>query len=279
MINNQVMVNDGGSGGKSVTGLNENYVTETIEQFNTDAETALEELTTKLNKVLAKIADNWGTADAVTHITDNVVPAFNNLEEKVADMIENIGKTIRNTGIQQAADSKNVITPTLARRPLPGVLINNMKDKLDNGYIGVYSTLKQEVTEAQEELITELLAKLAKLKQNAVEKCSKAFTDEGTSNVAAKCDEFIEAIKNSINTSFGEVKNSIDELTSSATTFAKEIQSAGLRSVAAGVVEGASSVASAVTSGVAAGASAGAAGGVGGGIAGASSVASTTMVR
>lgn len=244
---------EGAGGGKSVTGLNENFVTEAIEQFNTDAETALEELTLKLNKVLEKIADNWGTADAVTHITDNVVPAFKNLEEKVADMIEDIGKTIRNTGVQQAADSKNVINPSMAKRPLPGTIINKIKDKLDNGYIGVYSTLKQEVSEAQEELVTELLAKLAKLKQNAVDKCSKAFTDEGTSNVAAKCDEFIEAIKNSINTSFGDVKNSIDELTSSATTFAKEIQSAGLRAaagaaggVAAGAASGAASGAAAV---------------------------------
>ncbi len=219
-------------GGKSVTGLSSQKVNDAIDQFNNDSEKVLEELNLKLNEVLKKIAENWGTADAVKHVSENVLPSFSKLEERIADIVEGIGKTIKNTAEKQAEDSKNTISVNAVKRAAAGVLVNTTKEELDNGYIGVYTSLQQEVKEANESLITDLLNRLTVLKNNAVDKCSSAFTDEGTSIVAQACDMEIERIKSEIDQAFKKVNESMDELTSKATTFAKEIQNAGLRGVA-----------------------------------------------
>lgn len=209
-------------------GLNEEYVNEVIAEFNADAANVLEELTAKFNGVLKALADNWGTNDAVKHVTDNVVPAFQKTGQQVADMIKQIGTTVKTTAEKQAADTNNSMSVNAPSVGQLGALNNVMKEKLDNGYIGVYEDLEKDVATAQEKLEKEVIEKLEKLKNKVVDKCKVAFKDDGSS-VANAADGFIAEVKAALQQGFATVKTDIDGLTQSATQYARDIQAAGLR--------------------------------------------------
>ena len=209
-------------------GLNEEYVNEVIAEFNADAANVLEELTAKFNDVLKALADNWGTADAVKHVNDNVVPAFQKTGQQVAEMIKQIGATVKTTAERQASDTSNTMSVNMPSVGQLGGLNNLMKDKLDNGYIGVYEDLEKDVAKAQEKLEAEVIEKLEKLKNRLVDKCKVAFKDDGSS-VAGAADTYIAEVKAALQQGFATVKADIDGLTQSATQYARDIQAAGLR--------------------------------------------------
>ena len=212
----------------SVIGLNEDYVNKIMADFNSDSANVLDELTTQFNNVLKALSDNWGTTDGKIHVNDKVVTAFSKTGEQVAQAIQEIGKTIKRTAEKQAADTNNAISisePTLATL---GALVSNMQDKLSNGFIGVFDTLEADVSRAQDRLGTEVVSKLEKLKNNAVNNCKAAFKDDA-STVSAAADTYILEVKNIINNGFTQVKTDIDALTKDATQYARDIQAAGLR--------------------------------------------------
>ena len=103
-----------------------------------------------------------------------------------------------------------------------------MQDKLSNGFIGVFDTLEADVSRAQDRLGSEVISKLEKLKNNAVNNCKDAFKDDA-STVSAAADTYILEVKNIINNGFTQVKTDIDALTKDATQYTRDIQAAGLR--------------------------------------------------
>lgn len=209
-------------------GLKEETVNAVINTFNTQSATVLEELTKQLNNVLKSISDNWGTTDGVKHVEEKVVPAFQKTGEQVATTILQIGNTIRTTALKQAADTNNTISVNLPTQAQLGALVNNMQDKLPNGYIGVYDTLETDVAKAQEKLGSEVINKLEKLRSKVVDGCRDAFQDEASS-VAASTETYIQEVKSILNQGFTQVKTDIDALTKDATKYARDIQAAGLR--------------------------------------------------
>lgn len=210
-------------------GLNEELVNSIISDFNAQSASVLEELTEQFNNVLRSISDNWGTNDGVKHVEGKVVPAFQSTGEKVAEMILQIGNTIKITAEKQAADTNNAVSINSPTKAQLGGLVNNMQDKLSNGFIGVYNTLESDVTKAQEKLGNEVLSKLDKLKAKVVSGCNQAFQDEGTSAVVDAADNYIADVKTALNSGFESIKEEIISLTHDATQYSKDIQAAGLR--------------------------------------------------
>ncbi len=209
-------------------GLNEALVNEIMADFNAQSANVLEELTVQFNNVLTSISENWGTKDGVNHVGEKVVPAFQKTGQQVAQTILQIGTTIKNTALKQAADTNNSISVNAPVAAQLGALNNNMKDTLDNGYIGVYDTLEAEVSRAQEKLGNEVISKLEKLQSKVVSGCRDAFKDEA-STVAAATETYVQEVKSILQNGFTQVKTDIDALTKDATQYARDIQAAGLR--------------------------------------------------
>lgn len=209
-------------------GLNEDLVNSIISDFNAQSATVLEELTEQFNNVLRSISDNWGTTDGVKHVEEKVVPAFQKTGEQVADTILQIGNTIKATAEKQASDTNNAVSINSPTKAQLGGLVNNMQDKLSNGYIGVYDTLESDVTKAQEKLGNQVLNKLEKLRDKVVDGCKQAFKDEA-STVAKAAETYIQDVRNILDQGFTQVKTDIEALTKDATKYANDIQLAGLR--------------------------------------------------
>ncbi len=215
--------------GNNTIGFSESRVNNTIGEFNADSAKVLETLTDEFNKTLKQIADNWGTEEGKTWVTDTLITSLNKTGEEVSNALVEIGKVIKTTAEKQAADTNNTVSINPPTKAQLGGLNNQMQNVLDNGFVGVYSTLQADVTRAQESLIDNVNKRLTKLKTNAVDNCKDSFTNEGTSNVAATAETFIEQINESIVACFNQLKQGIDENTASATTYARNIQEAGLR--------------------------------------------------
>lgn len=216
--------------GKAI-GLSEEELNSALNKFNTDASNVMEELTESLQEVLKEIAANWGTKDAVTYVGEKLIPSFDELQKNVARTIKEIGTTVRSTGIQQAQDTNNSISPIAVNEIEVGTLTNETQEKLPGGknYIGVYNTLESDVAKANSRLKDSVTKKLDNLKRNLINNCQDAFTDEGTSKVAETCETYIGQVKTAIDQALETTSESITQLTKSATQFAKDIQSSGLR--------------------------------------------------
>ena len=220
----------GGGAPGNTTGFSESVVNETIDAFNGDQEAAQQVLTRGLNGILDAIAKNWGTNDGVKHVNENVVPAFEKIEEQAKTTIKQIGEVIKSTALQQAADTHNSITVTPPKDVEIGAIVNNMTDKLDNGYVGVYEDFQTEVESAYKNLESDYNAILLKLQSDIVNNCSRAFTDQGTSAVAQAAETYVGEIQAALKKTIDGLLSELTALAASATKFSKEIQAAGLRS-------------------------------------------------
>ncbi len=219
------------SGGPADTkGFSEELVNSAISQFNTDSQAADDTLNAGLNGIMNAIAEKWGTADGKKHVEDNVVPAFKTLENKVANSLKAIGKVIRSTAQQQARDTHNEVSISVPIDVTCGDIVNNVQDKLSNGYVGVYTEFEKKITEAFNTLNDNYGNAVMTLHDNLVAACSQAFTKAGTSAVAEAVDTYVAEAKNNIKTTVGGILEELVSMAQQATTYAEQIQDAGLRS-------------------------------------------------
>ena len=215
----------------NATGFNETKVNDCIDEYNSQAKNVLKSVQTGFNSVLSALADNWGTQEGVTFVTDKFVPDLKKTGEQVADTILQIGKVIKTTGEQQAADTKNSVSINAPVKPELGELKNNMKDKLNNGFVGVYDDLKSKVASAHGDLVKDLDSALGKMQSQIQSKTDKAFQESGKADqVSAQIITYIQDIKTAIDTAFATLTANIDAFTADADTYAHQIQQAGLRS-------------------------------------------------
>ena len=219
---------DGGAP-SNTTGFSEAQVNVAMDGFNTDAQNQQEVLTTSLNKIMDAIAKNWGTNDAIKHVTDNVVPEFDKLESRAKLAISQIGAAIKTTAEKQAADTNNSVSINPLKDIQVGSITNNVQEKLDNGYVGVYDSFAEDIKNAYNSLLTDYGTALATLKDNVETNCSVAFTDQGTSAVAQAAETFTGEITSSIKTSLDGLLEQLISMASEATQYSKDIQSVGLR--------------------------------------------------
>ncbi len=216
--------------GNNTIGLSESKVNTIIDEFNRDSKEVLETLTEEFNKVLKSLAKNWGTEDGKTWVTETLITSLRATGEEVAKALLAFGRVIKTTAESQAEDTNNVFSINAPEQAQLGGLDNQMQNVLDNGFVGVYSTIHAEVEIAHENLNTNVMNKLTKLRMNAINNCKTAFTNEGTSKVASNADTYIEQINQSINKCFKDLNQGIDENTKKAKIYAGTIQEAGLRS-------------------------------------------------
>ena len=215
----------------NATGFNEAKVNDCIAEYNSQAKNVLKSVRDGFNDVLKALADNWGTQEGVTFVTDTFVPDLRKTGEEVAETIQQIGQVIKTTGEQQAADTKNAVSINAPQKPELGELKNNMKDKLGNGFVGVYDDLKSKVASAHANLVKDLDSALGKMQSQIQGKTDKAFQESGKADqVSAQIVTFIQQIKQAIDAAFATLQTNIDTFTADADTYAHQIQQAGLRS-------------------------------------------------
>ena len=211
------------------TGFSEGKVNQLMSKFNSDSENLLDELTKQFNKVIDALADNWGTQDAIQHVEETVIPGFTTTGNQISQVVQSIGNTIKQVAELQAADTNNSVSIAGAVAAPMGNITNKMKEKLSNGFVGVYSDLVTEVSAAVERLGEEVTEKLNKLRNNLVSNATDAFTDEGASKVASEADSAIATIQSSIAAALDQLKADVNTIAANATQYAKDIQNAGLR--------------------------------------------------
>ena len=106
-----------------------------------------------------------------------------------------------------------------------------MKEKLSNGFVGVYDDLKSKVSASHNDLVKELDQALGKMQTQIQGKTDKAFQESGKADqVSAQIVTFIQDIKTAIDSAFATLQTNIDAFTADADTYAHTIQQAGLRS-------------------------------------------------
>lgn len=220
----------GGGGPGTATGFNEGSVNDCISTYNSEAKNVMNTLQTEFNKVLKALSSNWGTQEGMTFVTDTFVPNLKKTAEETAETLLQIGKVIKTTGERQAADTKNSVSISEPQKAEMGELKNEMKEKLDNGYVGVYDNLKSDVASAHATMVTNLDSALGRLQSNVVEKTNTAFVESGQADqVSAQITTFIQEIQASIDSHFATLQTDIDTFTADADTYAHNIQQAGLR--------------------------------------------------
>lgn len=211
------------------TGFSEDKVNSLMREFNKDSENLLEALTKQYNKVLDKLGENWGTHDSIQYVDENVITGFTQTGQQIAAVVQSIGATIQSVAQLQAADTNNSVSINDATLQQLGNLKNCQKEKLSNGFVGVYTELKTEVAAAVADLGTEVKEKLAKLRSNLVANASVAFTDEGVSKVSEQADTVIGTVQSKIETQLAKLEEDVNTLTANASQYVKDIQAAGLR--------------------------------------------------
>ena len=220
----------GGGGPGTATGFNEGKVNDCISTYNSEAKHVMEVLQKEFNAVLKALSSNWGTQEGMTFVTDTFVPNLKKTADETAQTLLQIGKVIKTTGEKQAADTKNAVSINEPQKAELGDLKNEMKEKLDNGYVGVYDTLKTDVASAHAQMVSNLDAALGRLQSNVVDKTNVAFVESGQADqVSAQITTFIQEIQTSIDTHFATLQTDIDTFTADADTYAHNIQQAGLR--------------------------------------------------
>lgn len=211
------------------TGFSEDKVNSLMREFNKDSENLLEALTKQYNKVLDKLGENWGTHDSIQYVDENVITGFTQTGQQIAAVVQSIGATIQSVAQLQAADTNNSVSINDATLQQLGSLKNCQKEKLSNGFVGVYTELKTEVAAAVADLGTEVKEKLAKLRSNLVANASVAFTDEGVSKVSEQADTVIGTVQSKIEAQLTKLEEDVNTLTANASQYVKDIQAAGLR--------------------------------------------------
>lgn len=221
----------GGAGFAETIGVSEEKVNKTIGTYNNQSKNAMDTLTEQLNKVIKSITDNWGTEDAVTYVTNELIPQLQKLGDSISQNIKNIGTTIKTTAEAQAAATNNSISVDEPILPELGGLINNVAAVLDNGYIGAYNVLEAEVAEAMVKLEEAFDKKMETLREEVAEDSAKAFTSENHSAVSIALDGYISALKSIIASSLTKVKETLNESTANVTVVEKQIQTDSATSI------------------------------------------------
>lgn len=211
------------------TGFSEDKVNSLMREFNKDSENLLEALTKQYNNVLEKLGENWGTHDSIQYVDENVITGFTQTGQQIAAVVQSIGATIQSVAQLQAADTNNSVSINDATLQQLGNLKNCQKEKLSNGFVGVYTELKSDVASAVANLGTEVKEKLAKLRSNLVANASVAFTDEGVSKVSEQADTVIGTVQSKIEAQLTKLEEDVNTLTANASQYVKDIQAAGLR--------------------------------------------------
>ena len=211
------------------TGFSEDKVNSLMKEFNKDSENLLDELTKQYNKVLDKLGENWGTHDSIQYVDENVITGFTQTGQQIAAVVQSIGATIQSVAQLQAADTNNTVSISDANLQQLGNLKNCQKEKLSNGFVGVYTELKTEVGQAIAHLGTEVKEKLSRLRSNLVANASVAFTDEGVSKVSEQADTVIGTVQSKIEAQLTKLEEDVNTLTANASQYVKDIQAAGLR--------------------------------------------------
>lgn len=211
------------------TGFSEAKVNSLMNQFNNDSDKLLDELTKQFNKVMDALGENWGTQDAVQHAEETIIPGLTTTGEQIAQVVQSIGATVKQVAELQAADTNNSVSIKGANIAPVGKVKNEMKEKLSNGFVGVYTELEAEVAAALENLGNEVNEKLTTLRNNLVSNATEAFTDAGTSKVADEADSAIAVIQSKIAEAINKVKEDVNTIAKNANQYAKDIQAAGLR--------------------------------------------------
>lgn len=215
--------------GSNYTGFSEDKVNALMSQFNKDSNNLVDELTRQYNEILKKLGENWGTQDSIQYVDDTLIPGFTKTGEQIAQVVQSIGATIKSVAELQAQDTNNSVSIREAALQQLGSISNKQKEKLSNGFVGVYSDLISEVQAAAQNLGAEVKTRLETLKNNLVQNASEAFTDEGTSKVSSDASSAIETVQSAIASQLEKLQSDVNELTANASTYVKDIQAAGLR--------------------------------------------------
>ena len=105
-----------------------------------------------------------------------------------------------------------------------------MKDKLDNGYVGIYEELKDDLLTKEGELITNFKEAMGKLQSQVVGACDTAFNLTGAADkVSSECTMYINKAMFVITNGLNSLNLDILQEVSKADTYVRDIQNAGLR--------------------------------------------------
>lgn len=218
----------------NTTGFSEQEINSTIETFNKDSQKVLDEVKKQFDNVIWAISDNWGTSDAKKWAEEELIPTLTKTADEISNAILEIGKTIKTTGERQAEETHNKVSLAMPTKATMDALTNRVNEILSNGYVGVYDSLQSDVNMALEYLVAEVDKDLGTLQTHVYDNCKRSFTDQGTSKVADTANTYVEQVKSAINAARQKLNESIAEATEGATTYAKNIQDAGLQQAAAG---------------------------------------------
>ena len=216
--------------GSQQTGLNEGKVNDAIRQVTESQNHVMSELTKGFNDILKGMSDNWGTKDGVTWVTSSCVPALQDMGKQVAETLAKIGEVIQKVATAQASDTGNSMSINSAGTPALGGMNNNMKEKLSNGYVGIYEEFKADVDKYEAQCIEKVNTALAELQSKVIAKTDIAFNLVGQADkVSADCTIYINQVKNIINNGLTSLNADISAQVAKADTFVRDIQNAGLR--------------------------------------------------
>lgn len=217
--------------GSQQTGLNPSNVNSALSTAKKQSDNVMDELRTGFNNLLDNLAENWGTKDGKTWVEGECTTEINNMLTKVSDTLSKIASVINQVAVAQLGDTSNTqeINAAQATKTVKAQT-KNMKDHLGNGYVGIYEELKGDLQTKEGELITSFKEAMGKLQSQVIEKCDVAFNLVGASDkVSSECTMYINKAMFVITSGLNSLNADITAEVSSADTYVRDIQNAGLR--------------------------------------------------
>ena len=209
-------------------GFNEANVNALVANANSKIKEAVASFGEKAQNIMTKLQENWGTAEGKDY-GDFFVTQMKSQFDSIANKLAEIPKVIRTTAEAQAADTNNAVSISREEVPDTPTISNTMLDKLDNGFVGIYNTLKTDVSAATEEMKTDVTSKLSNLRSVLSEEAKNCFQAESEYYVAEKLGEFTDQARESLEQTLQSLIEQMDEQTAKIDTIERNIQAAGIR--------------------------------------------------
>lgn len=216
----------------NIIGLSEDQVNVLIGKANLGIQSVVNGLQSEIQSIINAMADNWGTADGVTYVEGTFIPEMNKTVNSIALALYDIPKILRDTAIKQAEDTNNTMTLDSASLPIPATALENkMQDKLNNGFVGIYTELQEKVNSAATAAKENFDTDLDSLKEEVSTYAGYSFKDEAVGSIVNAISTRISEMKTELDTAIDGIIEAINTSTSNVDSFERSIQSAGLRSV------------------------------------------------
>lgn len=221
--------------GSQQTGLNPDKVNDALKTAKNQGDKVMDAVHNGFDAMLKSLKDNWGTQDGKVWVEGECLTAIKKMEDEIADTLTKIGDVINKVALAQLSDTKNSqkVNGNQAIKKVNTKI--TMKDKLDNGYVGVYEELKGDLTTKEGELITNVDQAIAGLQTAVIGKTDIAFNLVGAADkVSAQCTTYIQRVQNIVKTGLTSLNNDISTQVGKADTYVRDIQNAGLRGALGG---------------------------------------------